>query len=145
MSDISFSTLHTRIKTQVETVTGFKLSLRPMRPDNDPNSLADKRFSIDLDTSNAGLFRDKAAGRARIEHGVTVRFLRRLPPKGQHTRYSEALDNEVLIIRSLMDQSGSWQNDLRVLYSGTDREILTGGEWLLFTLQFSIQHDLALA
>lgn len=145
MASVSFSTLHTRIKTQIETVSGFKLSLRPIRPDFDPNTLGDKRFGIELETSNPGLFRDKATGRARIEHSVSIRFLRRLPPKGQHTRYSEALDNEVEIIRSLMAQTGSWQEDLRVLYSGSSREVLPGGEWLLTSLSFSIAHDLALA
>lgn len=142
---VTFSALHGRIKTQVETVSGFKISLRPLRPDFDPATLGDKRFAIELDTSNSGHYRDKAVGSARIDHGVTIRFLRRLPPKGQHTRYTDALDNEVAIIRALMAQTGAWQEDLRVLYTSSGREILPGGEWLLSTLSFSIAHDLALA
>jgi hypothetical protein len=145
MSSVTFATLHTRIKTQVETVSGFKISLRPLRPDFDPATLGDKRFAIELDTSNSGHYRDKTVGSARIDHGVSIRFLRRLPPKGQHTRYTDALDNEVAIIRALMAQTGTWQEDLRVLYTSSGREILPGGEWLLSTLSFSISHDLALA
>lgn len=145
MSSVTFATLHNRIKTQVETVSGFKISLRPLRPDFDPATLGDKRFAIELDTSNSGHYRDKTVGSARIDHGVSIRFLRRLPPKGQHTRYTDALDNEVAIIRALMAQTGTWQEDLRVLYTSSGREILPGGEWLLSTLSFSIAHDLSLA
>ena len=145
MASVTFSTLHSRIKTRVETVSGYKLSLRPLRPDFDPATLQDKRFAIDLETTNARQYRDKAAGHARIEHTAAIRFLRRLPPKDQHTRYSEALDDEVAIIRALMVQTGTWQEDLRLLYNGSSREVLLGGEWLLFSLNFSIAHDLALA
>ena len=145
MASVTFAALHSRIQTQVETVTGYKISLRPLRPDFDPATLQDKRFAIDLDTTNARQYRDKATGHARIEHTASIRFLRRLPPKDQNTRYTAALADEVAIIRALSAQTGTWQEDLRLLYNGTSREVLPGGEWLLFSLNFSIAHDLALA
>ena len=144
MASVTFSELHTRIAARVETVSGFKEAIRPMSPVVDPNTVGDKRYGIELGTSNSANYRDKSTGSARIEHSVTIRFLRRLPPKGQNTRYLSALDNEVLIIRALMAQSGAWQYDLRVLYSSSSREVLAGGEWLLSTINFNIAHDLSL-
>ncbi len=145
MAAVTFRELHGRIKARVETVSGFKEALRPINPTSDPNTLGDRRYAIELGTANTAIMRDKAASVARIDHGVTVRFLRRLPPKDQNTRYLEALDEEVLIIRALMAQSGAWQYDLRVLFNNSGREVIAGGEWLLSTIQFSIAHDLALA
>lgn len=144
MASVTYSELHSRIAARVETVSGFKEAIRPMSPVVDPNTVGDKRYGIELTTSNSANYRDKAGSSARIEHVVTIRFLRRLPPKGQNTRYLDALDNEVSIIRALMVQSGTWQQDIRVLYSTSGREVLVGGEWLLSTMTFNIAHDLEL-
>ena len=144
MASVTLSALHSRIKTRVETVSGFKQSLRPIRPDFDPATLADKRFAIELETANTGLLRDKESSYARLEQRVTVRFLRRLSPKQQVSKYTDSLDDEVAIIRALTAQTGAWQYDLRVSFETSSREGLQGGEWLLVTMLFSIIHDLAL-
>ena len=145
MASVTLSELHGRLQARVETVSGFKLSTKPLSPISEAATLQDKRFGIEFDTTNSGLYRDRTSGPGvRLEHDVAIRFLRRLPPKNQKTRYLDALDNEVAIIRALMAQTGSWQEDLRVLYGSSTREVLEGGEWLLSTLTFSIAHNLEL-
>lgn len=144
MADVSFSTVLSRLEARVETVTGFKRSLRPLDPAMDPNSIGDKRYAIDLRTSNARIFRDKAGQTARVEHETHVRFLRRLPPKDQNTRLGDSMDDELDIIQALSAQTGSWQQDLSIIWAGSIREVLDPGEWLLTTITFSVSHDISL-
>lgn len=145
MADISLSTLQSRLEARVETVSGFSRSLRPLDPAMDPGALQDKRYAVELESRNEGAYRDKAGSRLRMAHDATVFFLRRLPPKAQNTRYAAALDDELDIIKAFLDQSGAWQQDLRVSYTGTSRDVLDTGEWLIIGVSFEIHHDLDLS
>lgn len=145
MADLSFSTIQTRLETVVETVSGLTRSLRPLDPTMDPGALQDKRYAVELATTNTGQYRDKDNTRIRVRHDAVVRFLRRLPPKQQNTRYAAALNDELLIIQAFSDQVSAWQQDLRVTYEASDREVLPDGEWLLISISFELHHDLDLS
>ena len=145
MADLSFATIQSRLETVVETVSGLTRSLRPLDPTMDPGALQDKRYAVELATTNTHQYRDKDNTRIRVRHDAVVRFLRRLPPKDQNTRYTAALGDELLIIQAFSDQVSAWQRDLRVTYETSDREVLPDGEWLLISIAFEIHHDLDLS
>jgi hypothetical protein len=54
------------------------------------------------------------------------------------------MDDELDIIQALSSQTGSWQQDLAIIWAGSIREVLDPGEWLLTTITFSVSHDISL-
>jgi len=144
MASVSWSTLHSRVATQVETVSGFAESLWPLDPSSSPETLADKAFAVELEPSIERLTRQQDGKLALVDTVVVVRFLRQVSPHDQVTTLRSGYDDAEGILQALMaQQAAAWNAGLRVVFvGGPTVERIAGGDYLRYTLRFHIRHSL---
>ena len=79
----------------LDTIPNLILSPASVEGLNTPNTIAEKVYSVTMQTDNTDKFRDRQpAGHMRLGHTLTVSVLFRLFPNDQLTSYKNALDVE---------------------------------------------------
>lgn len=121
----------------VETVSGLSHSKQLIDAAFVPQTSMNRRFSVDIQSSNTEKYRD--SNRQRLEHLVTVSVLFRINPLDQWTSYKSALDTEELIVEKLLDQSQ--MPAYRGRFRETSRELTGSREYLLTRIVFSVEHS----
>jgi len=132
--------------TTIEAIPALNLRLAPpaVQPENIPNTIAEKVFTVTMQTENTDKFRDRQpAGQMRLGHAVTVSLMCRLLPNNQIEGYDDAIDIEEAIILAMLVQASF--PAYRVLYDRTRRTVTDGGEYVLLEIDFSIEQSIGLA
>ena len=131
--------------TAVEAIAGLGLKLAPpgVQPENIPNTITEKVFTVTMQTENTDKFRDRQpAGYMRLGHVLSVSLLCRIFPNNQIEGYRDAIDVEEAIIEAMLVQASF--PTYRVLYNRSRRTITTAGEYVLTDIEFSIEQSLVL-
>ena len=143
MAAVSAQTVRTRFRDRVATVSGLTESQVILSPAADPSSVLDGRFSVTIGESVPVGYRQKPGEGSLVNTLATVQMVHRIKPKDQWTSADTALSRTQSIVQALMVKTGTWQEDLQVLWTGNRLEQLTG-ETLLTTITFRVQHLYAL-
>jgi len=133
--------------TAIDTIPDLVLSPAAVNALNTPNTVAERVYSVTMQTENSDKFRDRQpAGHMRYEHALTVSVLCRIFPNDQMSAYKDAIDVEELIIQKLLVQADF--PAFRVLYDRTRRNFprpsvggTAGGEYVLLEIEFSIEQS----
>jgi len=141
---LSVSQLRAAVATQVLTLAGFSQSHIP--PDyfgRNENSVAHKRFAVQMSISNAMLERQRRSIGVMMESIVRVKFAYRLRPKDAYpTDYDLAMDTEQLVINSVIASYASVQSSVEIRYTRTVRDITDSTEYMLFDIEFNAYHTI---
>lgn len=141
---LSVSQLRAAVATQVLTLAGFTQSHIP--PDyfgRNENSVAHKRFAIQMSISNAMLERQRRSIGVMMESIVRVKFAYRLRPKDAYpTDYDLAMDTEQLVINAVIASYASIQSSVEIRYTRTVRDITDSTEYMLFDIEFNAYHTI---
>lgn len=136
----------------IDTIPDLVLSPAAVNALNTPNTIAERVYSVTMQTENSDKFRDRQpAGHMRYEHSLTVSVLCRIFPNDQMNAYKDAIDVEELIIQKMLVQADF--PAYRVLYDRTRRSFprpvgttrgSSAGEYVLLEIEFSIEQSTAL-
>jgi hypothetical protein len=141
---LSVSQLRAAVATQVLTLAGFSQSHIP--PDyfgRNENSVAHKRFAVQMSISNAMLERQRRSIGVMMESIVRVKFAYRLRPKDAYpTDYDLAMDTEQLVINAVIASYASIQSSVEIRYTRTVRDITDSTEYMLFDIEFNAYHTI---
>lgn len=128
----------------LNTIPDLVLSPSAVGALNTPNTIAERVYSVTMQTENTDKFRDRQpAGHMRYGHTLLISLLCRIRPNNQQESYNIAIDIEETIIQKMLVQADF--PPLRVLYDGTRREILDGQEYVLIEIAFSIEQSTVLS
>ena len=128
------------VKGTLEDNTDLKLSPQIVDARVQPQTNMDKRFSLDLQSRNSNKYRD--ATHVRVEHTLTVGFLKRMNPNRQHESYKDALTLEEQVCRALLVQAEN--PTLTIYYASTRRQLLPSREYLLVEVSFRVTGDFSI-
>jgi hypothetical protein len=138
--------------TAIDMIPDLVLSPAAVSALNTPNTVAERVYSVTMQTENSDKFRDRQpAGYMRYEHSLTVSVLCRIFPNDQINAYKDAIDVEELIIQKMLVQADF--PAYRVLYDRTRRSFprpvgnsrgSAAGEYVLLEIEFSIEQSTAL-
>jgi hypothetical protein len=141
---LSVSQLRAAVATQILTLAGFSQSHIP--PDyfgRNENSVAHKRFAVQMSISNAMLERQRRSIGVMMESIVRVKFAYRLRPKDAYpTDYDLAMDTEQLVINAVIASYASIQSSVEIRYTRTVRDITDSTEYMLFDIEFNAYHTI---
>jgi len=141
---LSVSQLRAAVATQVLTVSGFSESRIP--PDyfgRNENSVAHKRFAVQMSTSNAMPERQRRSIGVMMESIVRVKFSYRLRPKDAYpTDYDAAMDTEQDVINAIIASYASVRPEVEIRYARTVRDITDSTEYMLFDIEFTAYHTI---
>jgi len=136
---MSASTLYANIITKV-AATGLTAAQTILEPSSMPDTGMDRFFTVTMQSRNTNKYRDKAV--VRIQHDVTISFLKRLKMSDQDGSYKIALSTEESIISAMLDVSDFASE--RVLYSSTSRTLNSTKEYILINILFNIEQDFSI-
>lgn len=125
----------------VLTGTGLKLSPSMFSAAAMPKNIVDLAFVVDLQTVNTQQYRGGADGVLRLEHVLTVSFIKVLKPLDQYASQLECLDIQERIMKAM--QSNSAFDYLRVNYLQTNTALSTAREHLVVSMGFRVDQDFA--
>jgi hypothetical protein len=146
MSAVNLSAIRSRFADKVSSLDGFHESRNPFDGyGRSPNTVSHKLFSIGVGRVES---RDDDRQRRGVgvmsQSEILVRFIYRVRPKDQLDSYDESLDVAQEVIEALTIRSAPLHDDLQIRFMGLDNELSDSGEWLTFTLNFSVLHYLYL-
>jgi len=118
---------------------GLTLSPTAINARNIPNTTVETMFSLTMQTSNSGKFRDRSPGHIRYDHDLTAAILGRIKPLDQGASYISLINIEESVIKALMTQLK--MPAYRVSYTRTRRTIMPSGEYLLLEILFSVEQS----
>lgn len=125
---------------------GGSLVLSPtaVNAQNTPQTITERVFSVTMQTQNSDKFRDRSpAGFMRYAHALEVSIMCRLKPQDQIDGYKNAIDIEETIIQTMLTQANL--PAYRVFYDRSQRTITPPGEFILITIEFSVEQSTAVA
>jgi uncharacterized protein (DUF1015 family) len=141
---LSVSQLRQAVATQVKTLSGFTESHIP--PDyfgRNENSVAHKRFAVQMSTSNAMVERQRRTIGVMMESVVRVKFAYRLRPKDAYpTDYDLAMNIEQDVINAVIANYAAVRPEVEIRYSRTVRDITDSTEYMLFDIEFNAYHTI---
>lgn len=141
---LTLAQLRAAVAQQVATVSGFTESRIP--PDyfgRNENTVAHKRFAIQMSISNALAERQRRAVGVMMESIVRVKFAYRLRPKDAYpTDYDLAMDSEEDVINAVIASYAAIQPPVEIRYTRTVRDITDSTEYMLFDVEFNAYHTI---
>lgn len=139
---LSISALRAAVATQILTISGFTQSKIP--PDyfgRNENTVAHKRFAVQMSISNASPERQRRAVGVMMESIIRVKFAYRLRPKDAYpTDYDLALDTEESVIGAVISSYQTINPNVELRYARSVRDISDSMEWMLFDIEFNSYH-----
>lgn len=123
----------------VLTSTGLKLSPSVFSAAAMPKNIVDLAFVLDLQTTNTLQYRGGADSVMRLEHTLTVSFVKVLKPLDQYTSQLDCLDIQERIMRAM--QAGNAFDFLRVQYLQTTTTLSAAREHLVVDMTFRVDQD----
>ena len=143
---LSLSQLRQAVATQINGISGFTESRIP--PDyfgRQENSVAHKRFAIQLQTSSQANERQRRAVGCMMQTNLRVKFAYRLRPKDAYpTDYDLALDAEQQVITAILASYAGIRNEVQIRYDRTVRDVSDSTEWMLFDIEFQTFHTISI-
>lgn len=133
------------VETVVEASTQLTHSDTVLDPRDRPQTHLDRLFSIDLQSTNSGQYRDQSSPGARLLVDLILRCAWRLNPKNHAATWQRALDDEEAAIAALCTSTTSPLNVCSVSYVRSARTVSTSREWLFADVGFRVGMDLAYA
>lgn len=128
--------------TQVDRVlvnAGLKRSPALFSVNDQPKTLVDNAFALDLQTVDSQLFREGGEESARVVHTLTVSILKQIRPMAQFDSLCAAGDIEERVMACLLKRSNLPFVVVRWLQ--TARTPSESREYLVLGMQFSLEHD----
>lgn len=143
---LSLAQLRQAVATQIATLSGFTESRIP--PDyfgRNENSVAHKRFAVQLQTSSQANERQRRAVGCMMLTNLRVKFAYRLRPKDAYpTDYDLALDTEEDVIGAVLASYQTVRNEVQIRYDRTVRDITDSTEYMLFDIEFQTFHTISI-
>jgi hypothetical protein len=141
---LKISQLRAAVATQIATISGFTESRIP--PDyfgRNENSVAHKRFAVQMSTSTASNERQRRTVGVMMDSSVRVKFAYRLRPKDAYpTDYDLALDTEETVINKVISSYATVRPPVQIRYVRSTRDITDSTEYMLFDVEFSTFHTI---
>lgn len=128
--------------TQIDRVlvnTGLKRSPALFSINDQPKTLVDNAFTLDVQTVDSRLFREGGEESARVIHTVTVSILKQLRPMAQFDSLCAAGDIEERVMAALLKRSNL--PFVVVRWTQTQRTPAESREYLVLAMQFELEHD----
>jgi|APGre2960657404_1045060.scaffolds.fasta_scaffold39931_2 hypothetical protein len=123
----------------VLTSTGLKLSPSVFSAAAMPKNIVDLAFTLDLQTVNTQQYRGGADAVMRLDHTLTVTFVKVLKPLDQHESQLACLDIQERVMRAM--QAGDAFDFIRVTYLQTTTTLSAAREHLVVDLTFRVDQD----
>jgi|DEB0MinimDraft_6_1074348.scaffolds.fasta_scaffold01286_6 hypothetical protein len=146
---ISVSQIRSAIASQITSAlgaSGFTESLIP--PEyfgRNENSVAHKRFGVQVSISNAFPERQRRAVGVMMETTARVKFAYRLRPKDAYpTDYDLALDTEEEVIAAVLNSYQSIRPGVEIRFFRSARDITDSMEYMLFDIEFTTYHTISI-
>lgn len=147
MSGRSFAQVRADVATRIELLSGWweapvvaDLFGPSLVPDAIPAPKGHLAFAVRLQTTTTTGDRQRPGVGMWVRSVIEIRFLARLPPKGQVGGYDAGLAAEVALIAHLI--AAGWPPTWQIAYDSSDRTAATTGEWVLHTVRFFAYHRL---
>jgi len=147
MGAVSYSTIRQRFANQIATIPGFSEIRSPFDGlGRSPNSIAHQGFAVSIRGSNSREDdRQRRSIGVMMETDLSVRFAYRIRPKDQIESFDDGFDVAQTIIETLTNRSTPLHDSLTIRFVSIDNELANNkGEYVLFTLNFSILHFITL-
>jgi hypothetical protein len=128
--------------TQVDRVlvnTGLKRSPALFSVNDQPKTLVDNAFALDLQTSDTQLFREGGEESARVTHQLTVSVLKQVRPMAQFDSLCAAGDIEERVMAAMLKRSNL--PFVVVRWTQTQRTPSDSREYLVLAMTFALEHD----
>jgi hypothetical protein len=141
---VSFSQLRVAVASQVDAISGFTQSrIPPEYFGRQENSVAHKRFAVQLSASQDQGERMRRAVGVYCTTNVRVIFAYRLRPKDAYpTDYDAGLDSEKDVINAVLSTYNAIQPEVVIRYNRSVRNVSDSTEYMLFNLEFTALHTL---
>jgi len=142
-SDTTQADIFDGIVSVVEGATDMHLSNQILDPSFTPNTKANKAFSVEIQTANTELLRDRKDRRIYIRNNVLVRIAHRMNPKKQYVTQRTAYQDEEKTIIALMTV-GPAEDPLcytTINFVGVDRTLNEEREWLFTDVAFTLDFE----
>lgn len=123
-----------------EAPVPFDLFGPSLVPDAVPSGRGHLSFAVGVPSSESAGDRQKAADGLWLRSLVAVRFLARIPPKGQVAGVDAGLVAELALVAQIMAQSASWPVNFQILYDSSTRSTPAPGEWAMHEVRFKAYH-----
>jgi len=107
-------------------------------------NVADKKFAVGFSSTT------ESGGRQRPLEGIesvsdcTVIAMIKINPHNQVATYDAALDGEEDIVRVITNQSAPLSNDISIRYLSSQQSLTDKNEFIIITIQFSINYYISL-
>jgi len=146
MAAVNLSIIRSRFADKISSLTGFNESRNPFDGyGRSPNTVSHKLFMVGVGGVRAREDdRQKRFIGVMSQTEILVRFIYRIRPKDQIESYDDGLNAAQEVIEALTNRSSPLHDDLQIRFMGLDNELSDSGEWLTFTLNFSVLHYLYL-
>ena len=141
---LSFSEIRSAITTKITELSSFKLlRVPPAYFGRTQNTISHLGFTIGIDQStNSGERFRGDNNNYYLNSIVTVKFLYKLRPLDVYpTDYDLCLEKEELVIKKCLSVYTT-QNELRLLYNSSNREVVNSLEYMIVTITFNILHTI---
>lgn len=128
--------------TQVDRVlvnAGLKRSPALFSVNDQPKTLVDNAFALDLQTSDTQLFREGGEESARVVHQLTVSVLKQVRPMAQFDSLCAAGDVEERVMAAMLKRSNLPYVVVR--WTQTQRTPSDSREYLVLAMTFALEHD----
>lgn len=128
--------------TQVDRVlvnAGLKRSPALFSVNDQPKTLVDNAFALDLQTSDTQLFREGGEESARVVHQLTVSVLKQVRPMAQFESLCAAGDVEERVMAAMLKRSNLPYVVVR--WTQTQRTPSDSREYLVLAMTFALEHD----
>lgn len=122
----------------VLTSTGLKLSPSVFDAGAMPKNIVDLAFTLDLQTVNTQQYRGGADAVMRLEHALTVTFVKVLKPLDQYASQLDCLDIQERIMRAMQADAFDF---VRVAYLQTTTTLSAAREHLVVAMTFRVDQD----
>lgn len=128
--------------TQVDRVlvnAGLKRSPALFSVNDQPKTMVDNAFALDLQTSDTQLFREGGEESARVVHQLTVSVLKQVRPMAQFDSLCAAGDVEERVMAAMLKRSNLPYVVVR--WTQTQRTPSDSREYLVLAMTFALEHD----
>ena len=138
MNDLTIRELLTQVD-RVLVNAGLKRSPALFSVNDQPKTLVDNAFALDLQTSDTQLFREGGEESARVVHQLTVSVLKQVRPMAQFDSLCAAGDVEERVMAAMLKRSNLPYVVVR--WTQTQRTPSDSREYLVLAMTFVLEHD----
>lgn len=140
---LSYSNLRAAIATKIDALDGFNEVKVPVDfIGRTQKTIAHLGFSIGINSSSDSGERQRRAI-YYLDSLVTVKFMFRLRPLDVYpTDYDNCLDKEIDVVKAVLSNYSSIQNEMTIRFNSSSREISSALEFMIVTLTFNVKHTI---